>query len=149
MKMIIQRISRATVDVNGAQVGKSGPGWLVLFGVGETDTEALLNPMLEKLIHLRAFSDQDGKMNLSLLDIKGSLLVISQFTLYGDLNSGRRPSFTKAGKPEIARGLYEKFVALARGRGIPTETGQFGQHMEVSLINTGPVTFILDSKEIL
>jgi D-tyrosyl-tRNA(Tyr) deacylase len=105
--------------------------------------------MLEKLIHLRAFSDSSGKMNLSLLDIQGSLLIVSQFTLYADLSSGRRPSFTKAAPPDIARNLYEKFVALARARGIPTETGEFGQHMEVSLINSGPVTFLLDSKEIL
>ncbi len=149
MKMILQRISEAKVDVNGERVGKSGPGWLVLFGVGAEDSETHLLPMLEKLIHLRAFSDSAGKMNLSLMDIKGSLLIVSQFTLYADLSSGRRPSFTKAAAPEIARNLYEKFVALAKERGIPTETGSFGQHMEVSLINSGPVTFLIDSKEIL
>jgi len=149
MKMILQRISEAKVDVQGARVGASGPGWLVLFGVGSDDHESHLLPMLEKLIHLRAFSDSSGKMNLSLLDIQGSLLIVSQFTLYADLSSGRRPSFTKAAPPDIARNLYEKFVALARARGIPTETGEFGQHMEVSLINSGPVTFLLDSKEIL
>lgn len=129
-------------------VGICQNGWLVLLGIAETDTKALIAPMLEKLIHLRAFSDETGKMNKNLMDIKGSLLIVSQFTLYADLKTGRRPSFTKAGKPDLAKEIYEEFIAAARSLGIQTQHGKFGHHMEVKLCNSGPVTFILDSVEL-
>ena len=148
MKIIAQRVKHAKVEIEGHIKGQINDGWLVLLGIAHGDEESHVSLLLEKLVNLRAFSDSNGKMNLSLLQTGGSLLVVSQFTLYADFSSGRRPSFTAAGKPESAQILYEKFIALARAKGIFTESGQFGMHMEVSLQNSGPVTFILDSSEL-
>lgn len=148
MRLITQRVSEASVTVDGETVGICQHGWLVLLGIAGTDTKELVAPMLEKLIQLRAFSDEQGKMNKSLMDINGSLLIVSQFTLYADLKAGRRPSFTKTGKPELAKEIYENFIEAARSLGIHTQHGKFGHHMEVKLCNTGPATFILDSIEL-
>ncbi len=131
--------------VDGTVTGEIGLGLLVLLGVTKTDSKADADFLLEKVVQLRIFPDQAGKMNLSLLDRGGSLLVVSQFTLYGDCRKGRRPSFDAAAPPDLARELYEYFVERSRERAVPTETGVFQAHMEVSLTNDGPVTFLLES----
>jgi len=145
MRAVIQRVDRAEVRVQGQSVGQIGKGLLVLLGVGQKDTQKEADFLLEKVIHLRIFEDPAGKMNLSLLDTKGALMVISQFTLYADCRKGRRPSFTEAAPPETARALYEYFLEKAKSTGLRTSSGIFQAVMEVELVNSGPVTIILDS----
>jgi D-tyrosyl-tRNA(Tyr) deacylase len=146
MRALIQRVSSARVEVGAQVTGSIGAGLLVLLGVRREDTEAEAEALLEKVLELRIFNDDAGKMNLSLLDTGGALLVVSQFTLYGDTRKGRRPSFDLAAPPEQANRLYEHFVAAARRRGVATETGVFRAHMLVSLTNDGPVTLLLETK---
>lgn len=145
MKAVIQRVREASVTVEGAVVGAIGPGLLVLLGVAHGDTESAAAWLVEKILGLRIFEDAAGKMNLSLLETGGAMLVVSQFTLYGDTRKGRRPSFDGAARPEQANRLYEHFVALARARGVHVETGVFQAMMQVSLVNDGPVTLICES----
>ncbi len=145
MRAVIQRVSRARVRVNGKVTGETGPGLLVLLGVGQGDTSMEADYLLEKIIHLRIFEDPEGKMNLSLLDAGGELMVISQFTLYADCRKGRRPSFTDAAPPGEAQKLYEYWVDAVRQKGIKVATGVFQAVMEVELVNSGPVTILLDS----
>ncbi|MBI5853794.1 MAG: D-tyrosyl-tRNA(Tyr) deacylase, partial [Nitrospirae bacterium] len=142
MRAVIQRVSRAAVEVEGRTVGRIGPGLLVLLGVAKGDGPAEVDYLVDKLAGLRIFSDQDGKMNRSIADAGGALLVVSQFTLLGDTRQGRRPGFDAAAPPELARALYEQIVQALKARGLPVETGRFGAHMQVALENDGPVTFI-------
>jgi len=146
MRAVIQRVSQASVTVNGELAGSIGPGLLVLLGVGKTDTEQDAEALAQKIVELRVFQDEAGKMNLSLKDTGGSLLVVSQFTLYGDPRKGRRPSFDLAAPPAQARALYEKFVEAARRQGVHVETGVFQAMMSVSLVNEGPVTFLVETR---
>ncbi|HEY8529848.1 MAG TPA: D-aminoacyl-tRNA deacylase [Paenibacillaceae bacterium] len=146
MKVVAQRVSRARVRVGGETVGEIGPGLLLLVGVGRDDEERDVVWMAEKVAGLRVFEDEAGKMNLSVLDVGGSILSVSQFTLYGDCRKGRRPSFADAAPPEMAKELYETFNDLLRTKGLKVETGVFGAMMEVELVNDGPVTLIVDSK---
>jgi D-tyrosyl-tRNA(Tyr) deacylase len=145
LRAVIQRVTRASVAIDGETVGKIGRGLLVLLGVTHADTAADARWLAEKIVGLRIFNDADGKMNLGLTDIGGSVLVVSQFTLYGDAQKGRRPSFIAAARPEQAIPLYEAFVNGIKALGVPVETGRFGATMTVELINEGPVTLILDS----
>jgi D-tyrosyl-tRNA(Tyr) deacylase len=135
------------VDVNGRTVGAIGPGILALLGISREDSQADADYLLDKLLHLRIFPDEERKMNRSILDCGGSLLVVSQFTLYGDCRKGRRPSFDQAAPPEKAQALYEYFVAAARRSPVPVQTGVFQAMMEVHLVNEGPVTILLDSAD--
>ena len=144
MKIVIQRVAKASVEVGSKIVGAIGGGVVVLVGVTHTDTESHAVWLASKLINLRIFEDEFGKINCSLIDRKGAALIISQFTLYGNCNDGRRPSFTQAAPPDMAIQLYEKFIDTVRQGGIPVETGIFGAEMKVSLINDGPVTLILE-----
>ena len=144
MKAVIQRVTSASVAVEGETVGAIEQGLLVLLGVEKGDTEAQAVRLAEKIAGLRIFSDADGKMNLSVRDVSGSLLVVSQFTLAGNCSKGRRPSFDTAAPPEEGRWLYEYFVAAVRNRDLPTQTGIFQADMQVTLVNDGPVTFILE-----
>ena len=144
MRVLVQRVSRAEVRVDGAVRGRIANGLLLLVGFGTTDGDEQLEWMAEKVIGLRIFGDDDGKMNRSVEEIGGALLVISQFTLYGDARTGRRPSFIEAAQPPVAIPLYERFLALLRARGVPVETGEFGAMMEVELVNDGPVTLWLE-----
>jgi len=154
VRVVLQRVSRAEVRVDRSVTGKIGAGFLVLAGFAPSDTEDQLAWMADKVLGLRLFSDAEGKMNLALADVGGALLVVSQFTLYGDARKGRRPSFIDAAPPEVAIPLYERFVALLRERGAGTgagagggtrvETGEFGAMMEVELVNDGPVTLVLE-----
>lgn len=146
MRAVVQRVTNADVKIDGRVNGKIDNGLLVLLGVGNGDTEEDMKYIADKIIKLRIFSDENDKMNLSLEDVGGSMLVISQFTLYGDCSQGRRPYFGNAMEPVSANEMYEKFVAYIRERGIHTETGEFGADMKVSLTNDGPVTIILESK---
>ena len=146
MRAVVQRVTNADVKIDGRVNGKIDDGLLVLLGVGNGDTEEDMKYIADKIIKLRIFSDENDKMNLSLEDVGGSMLVISQFTLYGDCSHGRRPYFGNAMEPVSANEMYEKFVAYIRERGIHTETGEFGADMKVSLTNDGPVTIILESK---
>ncbi len=145
MRAVVQRVSRASVIVKGQKVGAIGKGLLVLLGVGHEDTEKDALYVLDKTLNLRIFEDSDGKMNLSLLDVGGELLVVSQFTLYGDVRRGRRPSFTEAASPEKAEKLYEFFVSEAKKQVKQVETGIFQAMMSVELVNEGPVTILIDS----
>jgi D-aminoacyl-tRNA deacylase len=145
MRAVVQRVSRAQVTVNGDIVGAIGVGLLVLLGVGRSDTEADASYLAEKIIGLRIFEDQHGKMNRSIQDVAGGILVVSQFTLYGDVRRGKRPSFDDASAPENARRLYEFFVEQLRKSGLHCETGRFQEMMQVELVNEGPVTILLDS----
>lgn len=148
MKAVIQRVSSGRVTVKGEETGAIGAGIVLLLGAAEGDDESDLNYILEKTIHLRIFPDPEGKMNLSLMDVEGELLVISQFTLLGDTKKGRRPSFVRALEPVRAQELYELFIARAKELGVKkVATGRFGAMMDVDLINHGPVTLILDSKK--
>ena len=147
MRAVIQRVSRCRVTVDGNAVGQIGPGLLVLLGVSKTDDEAAADYLVDKIIGLRIFEDAEGKMNLSVQDSGGAVLVVSQFTLYGDVRRGRRPSFDAAARPEEAKRLYEYFVAKVRAAGLRCETGQFQAMMEVELVNSGPVTILLDSEK--
>ena len=144
MRVLLQRVSRAEVRVGGRVTGAIGTGFLLLVGLTHTDTEAQVQWMAEKVTGLRLFGDADGKMNLGLEDVGGALLVVSQFTLYGDAAKGRRPSFIDAARPEQAIPLYERFVAMLRERGVRVETGEFGAMMDVELVNDGPVTLWLE-----
>ena len=146
MKAVIQRVTRASVEVEGRIVGRIGAGLLVLLGVAKGDDERDLSYLLEKLQTLRIFGDDQGKMNRSLVDVGGALLLVSQFTLLGDTSKGRRPGFDLAASPEAARALYEQAVEQLRSARLTVETGVFGAHMQVELLNDGPVTFIVDSR---
>jgi D-tyrosyl-tRNA(Tyr) deacylase len=145
VRAVIQRVSQASVTVEGEITGQIERGFLVLLGVGTDDTEDDAAYLAGKAVGLRVFEDADGKMNLSLADVGGAMLVVSQFTLYGDARKGRRPSFIEAARPEKANQLYESFCAEVRGQGIRVETGRFQKHMDVALVNDGPVTLLLDS----
>jgi D-tyrosyl-tRNA(Tyr) deacylase len=145
MRAVIQRVSRAQVTVGAEVTGKIGRGLLVLLGVGEGDKESDADYLAEKVAGLRIFEDDGGKMNLSVADVKGAVLAVSQFTLYGDARRGKRPSFDAAARPELARTLYEYFVERIRGAGLVCETGRFQEMMQVELVNDGPVTILLDS----
>lgn len=145
MRAVVQRVSAASVTVQGRKVGSIGPGLLVLLGVARGDTEKDGEYLAEKLAGLRIFEDEEEKMNRSVAQIGGSILLVSQFTLYGDVRHGRRPSFTQAAPPEEANWLYENLAQKLRDKGLTVETGQFQAHMEVSLVNDGPVTILLDS----
>lgn len=147
MRAIIQRVKEARVEVEGEVVGRIGEGVLVLLGAGKDDTEMDAEYLAEKILGLRIFEDSEGKMNLSVTDTGGGVLVVSQFTLYGDCRKGRRPSFDKAAPPELAEELYELFVREIRERGAKVETGRFRAMMDVHLVNWGPVTLMLDSKK--
>ncbi len=146
MRILIQRVTKGSVSIDGELVGQTGPGLVVLVGVTHTDTEADAEYLANKCVNLRIFTDENGKMNRSLLDLGGSVLAISQFTLYGDCVKGRRPGFDLAARPELAEGLYEKFVELLRAAGVHVETGRFGADMLVEIHNDGPVTFLLESR---
>lgn len=146
MKFVIQRVKNAQVDINNKDVAKIDNGFLVLIGITHTDTKDIADYLVKKLINLRVFEDENGKMNLSLNDINGSLLLVSQFTLYADCSSGNRPSFTDAAKPDFANELYEYIIDECKKRIDKVETGVFGADMKVSLINDGPVTIILEKK---
>ena len=148
MRAVVQRVSRASVTTEGASLGRAGKGMLILLGVNREDTEADAEYMADKITGLRIFEDDNDKMNLSLEDIGGELLVVSQFTLYGDVRKGRRPGFDQAALPEEANRLYEYFVERCRAKGIHTETGRFRSHMAVESVNDGPVTILLDSKKL-
>ena len=147
MRAVIQRVSRANVKVDGKIVGEIGRGLLVLLGVARDDTENDATYLAEKISGLRIFEDDDAKMNRSVLDINGAVLVVSQFTLYGDVRRGKRPSFDDAAPLELARHLYEFFVERIRDAGLRCEIGQFQQMMQVELVNEGPVTILLDSRK--
>lgn len=147
MRAVIQRVTRASVEVDGAVVGRIGSGLLVLLGVGKGDTEADARSVADKIATLRIFADPQGKMNVAVGDAGGGVLVVSQFTLLGDTSKGRRPGFDRAAPPEEARRLYEVLVTLLKARGLPVETGRFGASMAVELVNDGPVTFLVDSRE--
>lgn len=148
MRAVIQRVTNASVEVDGAVIGSINKGILIFLGVSDDDTETDLKYIADKMLNLRIFEDDDGKMNLSLLDIGGELLIVSQFTLYGDCRKGRRPSFDKAGKPAYANEMYEKFIEYCKKSGLKTECGEFGADMKVSLLNNGPVTLMLDSTKL-
>ncbi len=147
MRAVIQRVSEASVTVDGTVVGRIDAGLMVLLGVAEGDTEAEARWMADKLVGLRIFEDDDGKMNRSLIDTDGAMLVVSQFTLLGDCRKGRRPSFVGAAAPEIANELYERFVTLVAEAGVTTATGRFRTEMKVSITNEGPVTLVIESPE--
>jgi D-aminoacyl-tRNA deacylase len=144
MRVVLQRVSRASVTIAGRVVGAIGTGFCLLVGFTHGDTAAQVDWMAEKVSGLRLFSDPEGKMNLGLADVRGAVLVVSQFTLYGDTGKGRRPSFIEAARPEVAIPLYEAFVAALRARGLEVQTGEFGAMMDVQLLNDGPVTLILE-----
>ncbi|MDR0840372.1 MAG: D-tyrosyl-tRNA(Tyr) deacylase [Christensenellaceae bacterium] len=146
MRAVVQRVRRAGVEIEGQTVGGIGRGYMVLLGIEEADTEADLAYICDKLLGLRVFEDEAGKMNRGILDIEGGILLISQFTLLGDARHGRRPSFIKAARPEVALPLYEAAIARLRAQ-LPVATGRFGADMQVSLVNDGPVTILLDSKK--
>jgi D-tyrosyl-tRNA(Tyr) deacylase len=146
MRAVVQRVSRARVLIDGEVVGEIGRGLLVLLGVAMTDTPEQAKWLAEKIATLRIFEDAEGKMNIGLDEIRGGMLIVSQFTLYGDCRKGRRPSFVDAAPPEIAIPLYEAFITAAKALGIATATGRFGAMMQVELVNDGPVTLIVDSK---
>jgi len=149
MRFIIQRVTEAQVTVEQETIGKIGNGFLVFIGISHQDTREIADKMIRKLTGMRIFSDEQGKTNLSLQDISGELLLISQFTLYADCKKGNRPSFTKAGHPELARELYEYIISECRKQIPVVETGVFGADMKISLLNDGPFTILLDSEEIV
>lgn len=144
MRLVVQRVGMAAVSVDGEVVGRIGPGLCVLAGITHTDTERDADRLADKLIKLRIFSDDEGKMNRSVRDIGGEILLISQFTLYGDARKGNRPSFTGAAGPDLARPLFTKLVEAVAGRGVPVATGRFGAEMKVMIANDGPVTLLLE-----
>lgn len=149
MRFLVQRVTEASVSVDGTEIGRISKGFLVFIGVSDTDTKAIADKMIKKLIGLRIFEDENGKTNLDLKAVDGQLLLISQFTLYADCRKGNRPSFIKAGKPDMANELYEYIIEQCR-REVPiVEKGSFGADMQVSLLNDGPFTVLLDSEEIL
>jgi D-tyrosyl-tRNA(Tyr) deacylase len=145
MRAVIQRVKRAKVTVNGEITGEIGTGLLVLLGVGRGDDEAAADYLAAKIAGLRVFEDGEGKMNLAVTEVGGAVLAVSQFTLYGDVRKGKRPSFDEAARPETARALYEYFVGRIRATGVRCETGRFQEMMDVELVNDGPVTILMDS----
>ena len=147
MRAVLQRVERASVGVEGATVGQIAAGWLVLLGVAKGDTDADADRLADKVVGLRAFADDDGKMNRSVGDVGGSVLVVSQFTLLGDCRAGRRPSFVEAADPAEAERLYLRFADQVRATGLPVATGKFRADMRVELVNDGPVTLLLDSRK--
>ncbi len=148
MRAVLTRVKSASVTVDGNVIGKIGQGFLILLGVTHDDTEAQAVKLADKLMGLRIFEDENGKMNRSLDDVGGEVLVVSQFTLYGNCKKGRRPEFLSAARPEVAVPLYEKFVALCRDKGLHVETGEFGAEMLVASVNDGPVTLIVDTDQL-
>ena len=148
MRAVVQRVSRAAVTVGSETVGAIGPGLMVLIGVSSEDTDRDLKYIADKVINLRVFDDENGVMNRSVLDTGGSILAVSQFTLYGDARGGRRPSYIRAARPEAANALYERLIASWREKGVTVETGRFRTEMMVSLVNDGPVTILLDSEKV-
>ena len=144
MRVVLQRVSKASVRIDGRVVGSIGAGFCLLIGFTHADTQAQVDWMADKVAGLRLFPDADGKMNVGLAEVGGAVLVVSQFTLYGDSEKGRRPSFIDAARPEVAIPLYEAFIAALRSRGLEVETGRFGAMMQVELVNDGPVTLILE-----
>ena len=144
MRVVLQRVSSASVRVDGNVIGDIGPGLVLLIGIHRNDTDEDMHNVMDKCVHLRIFSDETGKMNHSVLDMGGELLVVSQFTLYGDTRKGRRPGFDQAGRPDMAEPLYERAVARLRDHGLQVATGRFGANMQVDLINDGPVTLIIE-----
>ncbi len=147
MRAVVQRVKEAKVEIEGKVVGEISKGLLIFLGVGENDTEKECEYMANKIINLRIFPDENDLMNLSMLDIKGSALVVSQFTLWGDCRKGRRPSFIEAARPEKANKLYEHFIALLKDKNVAVATGKFQETMDVHLINDGPVTILIDSEK--
>lgn len=148
MKLVIQRVTHASVTVDNKVIGKIGKGYMVLIGVSDTDTKEIADKMLDKMIKLRIFEDENGKTNLSLADVGGELLLISQFTLYANCKKGNRPSFIEAGSPDHANALYEYIIEKCKERVDIVEQGEFGAEMKVELLNDGPFTVILDSEQI-
>ena len=148
MRAVLTRVKSASVTVDGSVIGQIGQGFLILLGVTHEDTEAQAVKLADKLMGLRIFEDENGKMNRSLEDVGGQVLVVSQFTLYGNCKKGRRPEFLAAARPEIAIPLYEKFIALCRDKGFSVETGEFGAEMLVEAVNDGPVTLIVDTDQL-
>lgn len=149
MRLVIQRVSEASVEIEGKINGEIKEGFMVLVGITNDDNKEVVEKMANKLIHLRIFEDENEKLNLSLMDVRGEILSISQFTLYANCKKGRRPSFLDAAKPDLSKPLYDYFNEYLTKKGVHVETGIFGAMMNVSLINDGPTTIILDSKEIL
>ena len=149
MKFVIQRVTHASVTVDGAVLGKIEKGFMVLIGVEDSDTQAVADKMISKMLGLRIFEDEAGKMNLALKDVGGGLLLISQFTLYADCKKGNRPSFVRAGKSDMAEPMYEYIIEKCREQIENTQKGQFGADMKVDLLNDGPVTIVLDSHELM
>lgn len=149
MKFVIQRVTRAQVSVNNEVIGKIGKGFLVLVGIGKADDEKIADKLVQKLVNMRIFEDENGKTNLGLKDVNGELLIISQFTLYADCKKGNRPSFTEAGAPQDADRLYEYILEKCRAEIETVQHGEFGVDMKVELLNDGPFTIILDSREIM
>ena len=145
MKFVIQRVNSASVKVDGNVIGSIGKGYLILFGAGEGDTEDMLVPFADKICKMRIFADENGKTNLSINDVGGEMLIVSQFTLYADCRKGNRPSFVKACEPDRANMMYEQFVELCRQQCSKVETGRFGADMKVDLLNDGPVTIMMDT----
>lgn len=148
MRVVIQRVTQAKVEVEGETVGQIGKGLLVFLSVGQGDSEQDLSFIVDKLVHLRCFPDENDKMNLSVRDVSGAILLISQFTLHGDCRRGRRPGFDQAGEPERAKEYYENAAEMIRQLGVSCETGVFAAHMHISSVNDGPVTFLLDSTKL-
>lgn len=148
MRAVLTRVKHASVTIDGQIKGKIGPGFLILLGVTHEDTEAQAVKLADKLTSLRIFEDEDGKMNRGLETVDGEILVVSQFTLYGNCKKGRRPEFLAAARPEVAIPLYEKFVELCRGKGFHVETGEFGAYMEVDSLNDGPLTLVVDTDQL-
>ncbi|HMN62973.1 MAG TPA: D-aminoacyl-tRNA deacylase [Anaerolinea sp.] len=144
MRAVLQRVRRGSVTVAGARIAEIGQGLVILLGIGPGDREETARAMAEKIATLRIFEDEQGKMNRSVLDVGGEAIVVSQFTLYADSHKGRRPSFTDAAAPDLARPLVERFADLLRGLGVPTQTGEFGAEMQVEILNDGPVTILLE-----
>ncbi len=149
MRAVLTRVKSASVAIDGQTVGQIGQGFLILLGVGPEDTEEKCRYLCEKALGLRVFEDENGKMNKSLADVGGSVLVVSQFTLYGNCRKGRRPSFTDAADPELGNALYEKFLACCEALGYPPQHGRFGADMQVASVNDGPVTLILDTDQLM
>ncbi len=148
MRAVIQRVSRGSVTVDGVVIGEIGQGIMVLLGIQDTDDEKVISYMVDKITHLRIFEDEMGKMNISVSDIKGSLLLVPNFTLYGDCRKGKRPSYSQAAQPQKAQGIFEAFVQQAQKTGLPVATGQFQSDMKVEIVNDGPVTVLVDSDKI-
>lgn len=147
MKFVIQRVNHASVTIEGKTVGNINKGLLILMGVSDTDAADMLPKFADKIVKMRIFADENGKTNLSLADVQGEMLIVSQFTLYADCRKGNRPSFTSAGAPDTANALYEQFISLCKERVAKVETGEFGADMKVSLENDGPFTIVLDSRD--